>query len=437
MMHRKLFIISAVFICLLLLPAAVFSLEYDYGGTFYNGTDFVSDETTEDTELEQLNILSLMFEAYNESESGVSGIFTAQGRYEYTDERAYLFDIDVLRAKGKFPGALGENSVLEAEAGRTYFSDPTGIVLSHPADGIFCSLIYPGVRFQAGLGYTGLLLNPSSDIRMTTIDMSEEDVDDSDHIFGPKKIFLQSNVIIPELWWLNSMTIFGLAVFDLRDESEGAVMNSQYLGFNSQRSYGKNMYQDLFFIMQAASLKVPDIEDRNALGFIFGLQLEYLKESFIGSRFKFRLLGAPPDVSIDDLIDVPFGVIGFVPMSSPSIGNAVSPTLSGLGMVELNYSFRPFYSSESETAAALQPFVGARGYFRTYSVSVDWIDTDTESDAYFIGTEIEGGFVWRIFSDLGLEMNGAYFLPSTGSIGAASDDMESIFAFRTSLSISF
>ncbi len=171
--------------------------------------------------------------------------------------------------------------------------------------------------------------------------MSEEDIDDSDH-FSVQKIFLQSNVTIPELWWLDSMSIFGLAVFDLREKSEGAVMNAQYLGFNSQRSYGKNMYQDLFLILQAASLEVPDLEDRNALGFIFGLQLEYLKESFIGSKFKFRLLGAPPDVSIDDLVDVPFGIIGFVPMTSPNIGNAVSPTLSGLGMLELNYSFRPF-----------------------------------------------------------------------------------------------
>ncbi len=133
-----------------LLPAGVFALEYDYGGTFYNGTDFVSDETTSDTELEQLNILSLMFEAYTESETGVSGLFTAQGRYEYTDDRAYLFDIDVLKAKGKFPGALGEDSVLEVEAGRTYFSDPTGIVLAHNADGISGRLIYPGVRIQAG-----------------------------------------------------------------------------------------------------------------------------------------------------------------------------------------------------------------------------------------------------------------------------------------------
>ena len=436
-MNSKMIIISAVLLIFIFSPVNVFSMDYEYGGTFYNGTDFVSDETTTDTDLEQLNVLSLMFEAYTEADSGTNYAFNAQGRYEYTDERAYLFDIDTLKIKGQFPGAAGETSVLEAEAGRTYFSDPTGKVLSHSADGLILRLNYPGVRLLGSFGYTGLLLNPSSDIRMTTIDMSEEDLDDSDHFFGPGKIFLQTTATIPELWWLDSMDFFGLAVFDLRDESEGAVMNSQYLGMHSMRSYGKNLYQELFFILQSASIKIPDLDDRTTLGFLFGLQLQYLKENFYGSSFQFSLLGAPPDVSVDDLADVPFGIVGFVPISQPTLGNSVSPTMSGLGMIELNYSFRPFYNSSSDTASAFQPFIGTRGYFRTYSVSVDWIDTDTESDAYFIGTELEAGFVWRIFSDLGLEMNGAYFLPATGSAGAASDDMESIFAFRTSLSVSF
>ena len=71
------------------------------------------------------------FEAYNESESGTNGLFTAQGRYEYTDERAYLFDVDILKLSGTFPGAAGNNSVLEASGGRMFFSDPTGMVICH------------------------------------------------------------------------------------------------------------------------------------------------------------------------------------------------------------------------------------------------------------------------------------------------------------------
>ena len=424
---------AVLFLILIFLPADIFSMEYDYGGTFLNSTDFVSDETTSDTELEQLNRLTLLFEAYAGTETGVNSTFTVQGRYEYTDERAYLFDVDILRYRGVFPGAVGNDSVFQAEGGRIYFSDPTGMVLSHPADGISLKFLYPGLRILAAGGYTGLLLNPSSDIRMTSIDMSEEDLDDSDHFFGPEKMFLQSTLTIPELWWLDSMSFFGLAVFDLRDESEGAVMNSQYLGFHSKRGYGRNVYQDLFFILQYASLKLPDVEDRNALGILFGLRLNYFRESFYGSNLKFGLTAAPPDVSIDDFVDVPFGVLGFVPMNNPDLGNSVSPTLSGLGLIEAEYSFRPFYKNSSETASAIQPFAGIRGFFRTYSVSVDWIDTDTDSDSLYIGTELEAGLIWRIFSDLGLELNGAYFLPA----GAASDDMESIFAFRTNLSFSF
>ncbi len=436
MQNKKIFFTAAALLVFLLAPVHIFSIEWDAGGTFFNSTGFVSDETTSDTELEQLNTLSLRFEAYNESESGTNGLFTAQGRYEYTDERAYLFDVDILKLSGTFPGAAGNNSVLEASGGRMFFSDPTGMVLSHNADGASFKLLYPGIRLLFAGGYTGLLLNPSSDIRMTSIDLSEEDIEMEDNFFGPKKMFMQSTVTFPEIWWLNSMSLFGMAVFDLRDESEGAVMNTQYLGVQTERSYGKNLYQDLFLILQSAKLTVPDIEDRNALGLLFGLRLRYLKEDFYASRFQFRLIGAPPDVSIDDFVDVPFGVLGFVPLNQPVLGESVSPSLTGLGLAELTYSFRPFYGNDSETAAALQPFVGLRGYFRTYSVSVDWIDTDPDSDSYFIGTELEAGTLWRIFSDLGMEFKGAYFLPSTG-IGAASSDMESIFAFHVNLSISF
>ena len=435
-MKNKILFLAALAV-FLFAPAVIFSIEFDAGGTFFNSTGFVSDETTSDTELEQLNTLTLRFEAYTESESGSSGSFTAQGKYEYTNDRAYLFDVDVLQLRGTFPGALGSSSVADISAGRIFFSDPTGMIISHTADGASVKLLFPGIRILIAGGYTGLLLNPSSDIRMTTIDQSEEDIEIEDNFFGPKKLFAQSTVTFPELWWLNSLSLLGLAVFDLRDESEGAVMNTQYLGVHTERSYGENLYQDLFLIAQAATLKVPDIDDRNALGFLLGLRLRYLKENFFGSRFQFRVLGAPPDVSIDDFVDVPFGVLGFVPVNQPSLGKSVSPSLTGLGLLELTYSFRPFYSSSSETAAAIQPSVGARGYFRTYSVSVDWIDTDPESDAYFIGTELEAGLAWRIFSDLGIEFSGAYFLPSTGSIGAASPDMESIFAFRANLSISF
>ena len=120
-------------------------------------------------------------------------------------------------------------------------------------------------------------------------------------------------------------------------------------------------------------------------------------------------------------------------MNQPDLGEAVSPSLSGLGLFDLNYSFRPFYNSKSETAAGIQPVIGAKGYLRTYSVKVDWIDTDPDSDSLYLGTEINAALVWRIFSDLGIDIKGAYFLPSS----TISEDMDAIWALRFNLSVSF
>ncbi|MDX9802342.1 MAG: hypothetical protein RBT69_13510, partial [Spirochaetia bacterium] len=387
----------------------------------------------EDAGLEQLNTLTLRFDAYTEAETGANGTFTAQGRYEYTDERSFLIDAEILRLKGTFPGAMGETSIFEGSAGRFFFSDPSGMILAHTADGASLRLMYPKVRLHASGGYTGLLINPSSDIRMTGMDLSEKDLEIDDNFYGPKRAFGQFSLTFPELWWLNSLSLFTLAQFDLRDEDEGAVMNTQYLGVQTQRSYGKNLYQDLFLILQSGQIKDPDTEDRVGYGVLLGLRLRYLKEDFYGSRFEFRALGAPPNIATDDLSDNLPGILGFVPMNQPDLGESVSPDLSGLGLLDLNYSFRPFYKNSSETAAGIQPEIGAKGYLRTYAVTVDWIDTDPDSDSLYLGTEINAALVWRIFSDLGIDIKGAYFIPSN----TISDEMDAIWSLKFNLSVSF
>ena len=435
MKHKK--ILVTALLAVFLFPLSVFPVDWDFGGAFTNSTGLVSDAFDSSSELEQINTLTLRFEVSGEAETGVTGNFVAQGRYEYTDDRAFLIDADVLRFQGVFPGILGDKSVTEINAGRFYFSDPSGMVLAHTADGASFRFLYPNVRISLAGGYTGLLVNPSSDIRMTNLDKSEEDMDLEDTYWGPKRVFAQAAFTFPGLWWLDSLSLFTLAQFDLRDDSEGTVVDSQYLGLFTQRRYGQNLYQDLFLIAQAAQYSTPDQEDRYALGLLFGLNFRYLKESWSGSRFNLRMLATPPDIAADDLLDsIPFGVLGFVPMNEPFLGTSVSPELKALGLVELGYSFRPFMKSSSEIASRIQPSVAARGYFRTYSVDVNWIETN-DSDSVFIGTELEAGLAWRIFSDLGLTLTGAWFLPATGSAGAASDDMENIWLFRTGLSLSF
>ena len=427
-------IVHAVFFITLLFsfPAAGAAFNWDAGGTFYNSTGLVSDEFSDDAELEQLNVLTLRAEAFLRAETGTSVTLSAQGRYEYTNERAYLFDLDQLRIRGTFPELFGGNSVAEASAGRFFFSDPSGMILSHTADGGAFRAIFPGVRILAAGGYTGLIINPSSEIAMTNIDLTEKGLEIEDNFFGSKRAFFQANFMFPEFLWLDAFTFFTLFQFDMRDKSEGTVMNSQYAGFLSERSYGRNLYQDLFIIAQYAQYEEL-LDDYSSAGLLFGIRFRYLNEDLLGSRFMLRALAAPPKFKLDDVIDVPFGSLGFVPMNQPSLGKAVSPQLAGLGMIEAGYSFRPFIKSGSEIASRIQPSIGARGYLRTFWDPVDWIGTDPDSDSLFLGTEVDAGLAWRILSDLGLDINGAYFIPGP----AANPDMETVFAVRCNLSISF
>jgi len=86
----------------------------------------------------------------------------------------------------------------------------------------------------------------------------------------------------------------------------------------------------------------------------------------------------------------------------------------------------------------LETKIVGRGFFRGYIGDSDYIaDFDPESDALFMGTEVELGVAARVFTDLGLGLRTAVFVPATGSIGAFSEERKTEWAVRFDLSTGF
>jgi hypothetical protein len=160
--------------------------------------------------------------------------------------------------------------------------------------------------------------------------------------------------------------------------------------------------------------------------------MKYLREEWLNSNFSFRLLAAPPDFSLGLLNGVDFDICGYIPVSQPELGVTVDPQFIGLAMLELGYSLRPFSNSRSGMASRFQIGIAGRSYFRTSNFSVNWIETDPDSDSVYLGTEIEGNAVWRMFSDVGLGFTGAVFIP-----GGAAKNNDSFWSVGLDLSVSF
>jgi hypothetical protein len=425
---------------LVVLPVfGALALDFDMGGTLYNSTGYEKTSQTEDSGIDEVAALSLWFDLAGEGSGGKTWSLGAQVRGEYDDDldNPWLVDLDYLRFNTRLPGAIGTDSILDMSFGRFYFSDPSGMVMTHSADGASVKLLWPKLRVNLSSGYTGLIINPKSDIRMTTDDWSDKNINDMDYYFGPKRVFALADFQFPDVGKISQLSLFAAAQFDLRGESDKSVLHTQYLGVNSNRRYGKHLYETFMLVLEVGELSGPDEDDRFMAGFLVGWDWRYLREDWLKSSISLRLLAAPPDFATDLIPGIGVGVMGYVPMNQPDLGVTVSPQLAGLGMIELGYSFMPLADGGSGSASRLQPYVNGRGYFRTWTVSVGWIETDPDSDSVYLGTELEGGVKWRMFSDVGLGLTGAVFLPAEAPLGAAAPGTDPLWFVRIDLSISF
>ncbi len=431
MIRARNFALSIVMLVLLActLPLTLAAYDWDWGGALGNSTSF---DSIDEEELSQENKVTLWTDG--EQELDISSLsLTAQGYYLFTDERPYLFDVEILRLKGRFPTLLGTSSVVEGSVGRFHFADPTGYILSHTADGASVNLLFPRLRIKLDGGYTGLLLNPSSDIRISDIDFTEK-FDEDEEFFGPKRLFTQGQLTFTDLGALRRWVFFGLAQFDLREEDPTTeTVDTQYWGTLMSFAFFRNFYHDAF--LTVGTSQSSTVEESEAISILTGFTSQYLREDWLASRFSLTGLAATPDAPVDDIdlgFDVPYGVSQFRPMNTPSIGAVVDPTLDSLLYANFEYALRPFLHSGSGMMSRIEPSFGVSSYFRVYKWNADWMVLEESADSWFLGMEYDAGLTWRILSDLSTRFSGGMFVP--GAAWSKNADPEYMFEFELSAS---
>jgi hypothetical protein len=163
----------------------------------------------------------------------------------------------------------------------------------------------------------------------------------------------------------------------------------------------------------------------NIISAMAGLGLLFYAEDLAASRAHLKATYASGFTPVVLLLN-DFSVEDFRPITQPTVGLAFSPRLANLLVVDVGYSLRPFFGSSSDALSNLQPLVGARAYFRDpvpFLVTGSPADIEVNglnpgSTALYLGTEIEAGILARVFSDLGLSVRGAVFLPSDAFVSS-------------------
>jgi hypothetical protein len=407
------------------------AVDMDAGVNLRNETAMEKTVSGGDSELDQLDSVALWFDASSASEDGRVFSLSAQGSYEYADDRAYLFNLDQAEASAWMPGALGGDAVLELSAGRFRFADPSAFIVNHAADGLRLRMIKPGMTVELAGAYTGFLLNPKSDVRMTGADFAEEN-DEDGNFFGPRRAIAETTLSFPNAGKFENVSLYAYGQFDLREGSDGIEIDTQYLGIQTTRPYGSSLYGDFFFNAEFGQIRNPVEDTRYVAGFLVGMGVRWYREDLKSSRLAFRAIASPPDYATDMIEGVKIASVGYLPVSEPDLAVCVSPGLNALAMFELRYSLLPFVDSGSAIAARFSPELSARVFLRTWTVGLDWIETDPDSDSFYLGTELETSLAWRVFSDLGIGLDGALFLPG----GAAISDMDNLWSFGFNVSVS-
>jgi hypothetical protein len=401
---------ALVFVGLTLVAGRAFAFDADFGATLDTST-FLSSGVVDSGDASQYKA-AIWGELFQSLDRGGSLDLTAQGSYRYTAERPYIFDLDLLRFTGLFSAALGDGTAIELKAGRFNFRDTTGLILDQTLDGAQVTFLFSGFQIKLAGAYSGFLLNPSSNVRISADDL--QDVNDNSVFFGPKRVIAQAMI------GSEGFGLEGLAQFDLRGSGAGELINTQYLGISGVPRLSPNFYLDynLTGSYGQSTLGSKTVNIISALG---GFGLRFYAEELAASRAHAKVTYASGFTPVVLLLNN-FSVDNFRPITPPTIGLVVSPQLANILFADVGFSFRPFFGNSSSLLSNIEPLVNARFFFRDpvpqlvsgAPANGGAADLNPGSTALYLGTEIEAGIRARLFSDLGVSVRGGAFVPSSG-----------------------
>lgn len=352
-----------------------------------------------------------------------------------TDDPLFVADLDRLFLKGGYPTGMGAGpAILKLTLGRDVVTDFSGLLLSHPLDGISIGLGYAKVSAELFLAYSGLVLKPSSRIQMSREDYRDEDLEEV--YFGSKRLFGGVSIRFPELFSRQQLDLSLVFQEDLRPllqddlpqegdtvekPGRGGPLDTQYAGLGLRGSIRSNLFYDSFvYVGTGRTLNYIDTgsgyayEFSTILSFLAGLGFRYYLEPILFSKIELALALASGD---GDFSSFPEGnttelATAFMPLSQETLGLVFTPLLSNLVRAKASYSLKPF---SRLNASALRQFVGEialLSYFRPTEGPISESGMDPGASGYYIGTEIDLSLSYRPFSDLFFDLSGGVFLPN-------------------------
>jgi hypothetical protein len=347
----------------------------------------------------------------------------ARPSYTWSDERLYLFDLERFYADLQIPGIVGTGSVLRGQIGRFRLTAPAPRLFNETVDGLDTSLSASGLRVRAGAGYTGLILNPVSTVRVSPAD--EVHGSDDDELFGPKRIVAFGELTVPEVILRQTVRLYGIGQWDLRDaEPDETTIDSYYGGAAVDGPIIPGLFHDV-----GATVSYAEMEDATSLGILATARLRYFRQEWSSSRIA---LGGGTATGFGGDSDA------FLGISDQTVGTVAQLPQENIAYGEISYGLRPLSGAPRRTLRDIQTTVTGRMMYRVDTDQpVDAFGASQSSDGALLGSEATLQVGWRATSDLGLSVDGGAFFPAGGSSGSFTDQRKTEYLVRMQLSASF
>ncbi|MFO7780332.1 MAG: hypothetical protein R6W94_01750 [Spirochaetia bacterium] len=363
------------------------------------------------------------------ADASLSWILSPDSDIEIAGGYSYRYDEGAAESEGEFIPALdraryfarvpisaaGGGTVAELTAGRFGLRDTTGLVVDTPADGLSVGIVAPVVTFRVQSAYTGFLFRDSTDVRLTTGDLLDED-----NLFGPTHLLGRAELAFPELLGRQSIIVDAVGHLDLPelpsselDSTDGA--DGLYGSLTLTGPLSRRVFYTLYGIGRA-SRYFADSDDSgetySTLAAAAGASLRAFAPELAMSRAELQLGWAGGERDFSRFSPTESGTARhFAPITAPSLLRFTPLLLSNVAFAKLDYSLQPVdigagpregLRTAVSVAAAYRPVEGAG--------TVAGLPSDAETG--YVGTEIGTTLEIRPFSDLRFAIEGDMFFPS-------------------------
>jgi hypothetical protein len=448
-MKRSIFLLCII----LCIPAQLFCM--DFGGYIDNKTSYSIHEGTGFYQIDRL-ALWLM------SGLGENGSFTMMGNYTFALDIFASGDLDLLLLQYKWPFIEGGPSMLTLDLGRFAFSDFTGLVLDHNADGFRLGFNYPSAILTLGFGYTGLLFKHNSTILLSNGDSNDRS--NPDAWFAPYRVLGMVECQLPEVIASQDLWISFIFQKDVRPEDQiiqegeeefslaenkGGYYDSLYAGTGLAGMFAPSFYYSTFVFFETGRCLTYEDDDESITGksyqykpvfaFCAGLEISYFAEALSFSRMGLELVFASGD---EDAVSCVEGNVEgpsflFTPVSQREEYIVFDPALSNIFYITASYQLKPLALAGGGVLDEMLAMLTATAFFRhTTGAISETRGLVVDSDAIYLGTEIDFTINFRPFSDLGMSLGNGFFIPFTGA-GGAFDKTERDFEYLVEFELSF